>query len=145
MIRQAVEADIPAMLGMAKRFIEKAWARVGVPYDEASCRNTLSALMNQENGVLLIADDRSGMIGVIVNPWHFNSNVLTATELFWWTEPGCRAGRALWLEAEIMAKALGAETMNMACEHHMRSGALERLYARRGYHPSEHIFIKDLR
>lgn len=142
MIRPATVDDIPAMLGMAERFIEKAWSRINVPYCEESCTGVLEWLM--ENGVLLIANDGRGMIGVAVQPWHFNRNVLTATELFWWCEDGCKAGTALRKEAEIQAKAKGAATMNMACEHHMRSPALERLYRMNGYTPSEHIFIKEL-
>lgn len=127
---------------MGERFIAKAWADKGVPYDEDSCRELLAGLI--DNGILLIASDGRGMIGVVVHPWHFNKHVLTATELFWWCEPGCKAGRELKAEAERLAAEAGAKTINMACEDHMRSKALDRLYRMSGYQPSEHIFIKEL-
>lgn len=144
MIRPATVSDIPVMLEMAERFITKAWARIGVPYCERSCTKLLTDLIEGDRGVAFISDDGRGMIGAIVHPWHFNASALTATELFWWVEPGCKAGKALKEAAEWQVRALGADTFNMACEHHMRSPALERLYRMDGYLPSEHIFIKEL-
>lgn len=82
------------------------------------------------------------MIGVVVHPWHFNQSILTATELFWWSEGAY--GGALRRAAETRLRDLGVPTVNMACQHHMRSPALERLYRMDGYEPSEHIFIKAL-
>lgn len=142
MIRPATLSDIPEMLAMGERFITKAWEPRGIPYDEESCTELLTGLMG--NGILLVAEDGRGMIGVVVHPWHFNKHAITATELFWWCEPGCKAGKALKAEAERLAREAGATTINMACEHHMRSPALERLYRMDGYDPSEHIFIKDI-
>ncbi len=144
MIRDATADDIPAMLAMAERFIVKAWSRASIPYDEDTCTKLLAGLIDLEMGILLIAEDRRAMLGAMIHPWHFNANVLTGTELFWWAEPGCRAGKALKEAAEWRARSLGADTFNMACEHHMRSPALERLYRIDGYQPSEHIFIKEL-
>lgn len=141
MIRDATAADMPAMLRMGQAFIEKAWSRIGVGYDEESCTALLNGLI--ENGLLLVPDDLSGMIGMVVHPWHFNRNVLTATELFWWSEG--KHGAALRETAEDRIRAAGVPTMQMACEHHMRSPALDRLYRMNGFVPSEHIFIKELR
>jgi len=141
-IRSATETDIPRLLEMGKRFIDIAWSRIDVPYDEQSCTELLKGLIADH--ICLVPEDLSAMIGVIVHPWHFNRNVLTATELFWWTDPGSSAGRLLREKAELAARNLGARTINMACEHHMRSAALERLYRMNGYIPSEHIFIKEL-
>ena len=112
MIRSATEDDIPRLLEMARDFVGKAWTRIGVPYCEASCTEVLRNLL--ANGILLIADDSRGMIGVVVHPWHFNRSVTTATELFWYCEDGCKAGSALREEAESMARAMGAESINMA-------------------------------
>lgn len=141
-VRDATPDDIPAMLEMGRRFVEKAWSRIGVGYCEESCTALLTGLMENENGVLLIAPDRTGMIGVMVHPWPFNHTILTATELFWWSEGSY--GASLRNEAEDRLREKGVPTANMACQHHMRSPALERLYRMNGYTPSEHIFIKAL-
>ena len=144
MIRPAAHEDIPALLDMGERFIEKAWSRVHVPFDRETCSDLLAGLIEQENGILLTDDERSAMFGAVIHPWHFNRNVLTGTELFWWAEPGCKTALAMKAEGERLAKALGAKTFNMAHQHHMRGAALERLYRRQGYEPSEHIYIKEL-
>lgn len=144
MVRDASPADIPAMLGMAERFIAVAWARVGVPMDHETCEALLTGLMAAEEGILLVNDDCTAMLGAMVHPWHFNANILTATELFWWAEPEAKDARALWAMAEAKAEEMGAQTFNMACQHHMRAEALGRLYQARGYEPSEHIYIRTL-
>lgn len=141
MIRDATEADLPAMLDMGRRFIEAAWSRIDVGYCEESCTDLLNGLM--ANGILLVPEDLTGMIGVVIHPWHFNRAVMTSTELFWWSEGGW--GAALRKEVERRLREMEIPTVNMACEHHMRSAALERLYRMNGYQPSEHIYIKDLR
>jgi hypothetical protein len=143
-IREATPDDFPAMLGMARAFIMSAWGRIGVAYDEPSCRALLEGLHESPLGILLIDDARTAMMGAVVHAWPFNANILTATELFWWTHPGSRAAVAMWREAEMRAAQLGAQTFNMASQDHMRSMALGRLYGRHGYAPSEHIYIKEI-
>lgn len=141
-VRDATEDDLPAMLAMGRRFIEQAWSRIGIWYCEESCIGLLRGLMGSDNGILLVAPDRTGMIGLIVHAWPFNQHVMTATELFWWSEG--KFGAALRRGAEARLRALGIPTLNMACQDHMRSPALERLYRMDGFAPSEHIFIKAL-
>lgn len=144
MIRAATLDDCRAMLAMAEKFVGQAWGRVGVGYDEATCSRLLTHLIENDLGILLISNARDAMMGAVIHPWHFNADVMTATELFWWAEPGCRDAMAMVTEAERRAKALGAHTFNMACQSHMRGAALGRLYERRGYASSEHIYIKEL-
>lgn len=132
--------DIPALLVMAQAFIEQAYGRASVPYDEASCRDLLTGLIEQEGGILLTNLDRTGMLGVVVHPWHFNRNIKTATELFWWGKDALE----MHTRAEEMAFELGAATMHMASQEHMRSKALCRLYRMRGYELSENIYIKRI-
>lgn len=143
-VRDAEPRDIPAMLEMAERFIEIAWGRVGVPFDPETCADLLTRLIQAPEGILLVNGSCTAMIGAVVYPWHFNRNVLTAIELFWWSEPKSGAAMALWNEAERRALGMGAKTFNMALQDHLRPEALSRLYQRRGYQPSERIFIREL-
>ena len=128
---------------MAQRFVTKAYARINVPFDRESCEALLWALLENEDGILLTNDDNTAMFGALVHGWHFNMNIKTATELFWWAETGCTDARAMKQCGEVMAQCLGAETINMANQEHMRSPALARLYRMDGYVPSENIFIKE--
>lgn len=144
MIRNAVEGDIPALLEMGERFVGQAYARLGVPFDYESSELLLMSLIERENGILLTNDERDGMFAALVHGWHFNVKVKTATELFWWAEKTCKESRAMKRRGEEMAREMGAKTMNMASQHHMRSAALDRLYRMDGYGPSENIFVKEL-
>lgn len=144
LIRDATPDDIPVMLDMAERFIAIAWGRVGVPFDRETCTDLLTALIENPAGILLVDVDCKAMIGAMVLPWHFNRNILTAFELFWWAEPDSGAAMALWQEAEHQARNRGATTFNMAAQEHMRAAALARIYQRRGYVPSEHVYITEL-
>lgn len=143
-IRDATEDDLPSLLAMGEKFVELAWSRVGVEFDRASCEELLRNLIAQPACILLVSDDLNAMIGAVVHPWHFNQNVSTATELFWWAEPGTKCAKSLWEAAEYRAALLGAKTFNMASQHHLRSAAIGRLYERNGYQPSEHIYIREI-
>ena len=144
MIRDATVEDIPALLVMGEKFVNAAYSRVGVPFDYESCDMLLRGLIERENGILITNDDLTGMFGAMVHGWHFNMNVKTSTELFWWREEGCKEARDMKRQGEQMAADMGAKTMNMANQEHMRSAALTRLYRMDGYSPSENIFIKEL-
>ena len=143
MIRDADEGDFPALLQMAQRFVTKAYSRIYVPFDRESCEALLWRLLENDEGILLTNDDGTAMFGALVHGWHFNMNVKTATELFWWADAGCNDARAMKQRGEALAQGLGAETINMANQEHMRSPALARLYRMGGYVPSENIFIKE--
>ena len=142
MIRDAGIDDIPALLEMGERFVGEAYGRLGVPFDYESCNLLLRGLIGKENGILLTNDARDGMFAALVHGWHFNINVKTSTELFWWSEG--KEARAMKRRGEEMAQAMGAATMNMANQQHMRSDALTRLYRMDGYNLSENIFTKEL-
>ena len=139
-MRDADVDDIPYLLPMAKEFVTKAYSRINVPYDEESCKALLHRLIGEENGILLTNADRTAMFGCFVHPWHFNQNYLTATEMFMWGEGALK----LKDRGEEMAFELGAGSMNLGNQEHMRSAALGRVYRMSGYVPSENIFIKEL-
>ena len=144
MIREALFDDIPALLEMGEKFVGEAYGRLDVPFDYESCDMLLQGLISKENGILLTNDARDGMFAALVHGWHFNVHVKTSTELFWWAEKSCKEARAMKRQGEDVARYLGAKTMNMANQQHMRSDALTRLYRMDGYNLSENIFIKGL-
>jgi hypothetical protein len=143
MIREADYSDIPHLVEMGRRFVELAYSRINVPFDYISTEQLLSGMVDNPDGVVLTNDDCTAMFGAIVHSWHFNANVKTSTEMFWWAENGCRDGLAMRRKGEEMVQALGAKSMNMANQEHMRSKALARLYRMEGFVLSENIFIKE--
>jgi hypothetical protein len=143
MIREADYSDIPHLVEMGRRFVELAYSRINVPFDYISTEQLLSGMVDNPDGVVLTNDDCTAMFGAIVHSWHFNANVKTSTEMFWWAENGCRDGLAMRRKGEEMVQALGAKSMNMANQEHMRSKALARLHRMEGFVLSENIFIKE--
>lgn len=139
-LREATLDDIPALVDMAEKFIGAAWAHVNVPFDRETCECLLAGLIDSPMGLVLVTE--GGMMGAVVYPWHFNANVLTGQELFWWSES--RGGMAMVEVTEQWARSMGAETFNMACLDHMRGKAIGRMYERYGYVPNEHAYIKVL-
>lgn len=140
MIREAVEADIPALLAMGERF--HALSPVGkiAPFSPESFERTLRGLIASEDGALFVNPDLTGMIGVVKAPAYF-STVTFAQELFWWSEGG--SGLRLLVAAEAWAKARGAVAMLMLRVHGLNE-RLDGLYRRRGYVPVEHTYSKEL-
>lgn len=142
MIRDATEADIPALLDMGERFAEKARTAEHIGYDRESVGITLAHLIGSPDGIVLITDARDGAIGGLCHPHPFNLKVKVGQELFWWSEGP--HGLALLDALEARARALGAALWTMIALETIRPEATGKLYQRREYRPLERSFIKEL-
>lgn len=138
MIRQAVTSDIPNIMVLGKEFADEAGVTARVGWDDESVEALLHALIESEDGILLVSDD--GMIGGAVYPHPFNQNVRLFVEMFWRARDG--NGLALLKAAEALAKERGASRSVMVAMNDM--DRTRRLYGRMGYDPLEAQFIKDL-
>lgn len=136
MIRNAGPGDIPALAKMGRVFLAKAYP--GVAFDEATFRETLSRLVENDSGILLMS--RNGMIGGIVYPLYFNRNELAAQEMFWWAARG--EGMALLSGFEMRAREMGAGIIMMSSVGELRGDTLSAFYARRGYRQAETQYFK---
>lgn len=135
MIRDAVEADIPAIMDMGRKFADDAGVTNKIGWHDATVESLLRVMI--EGHVLLIGD--RGMIGGFVFP-HPLSGRMVFQELFWRSE-GFEGVRLL-AAAEKQAKAMGCERSLMIGIDTMPDVA--GLYARLGYEPAERNFIKEL-
>ncbi len=138
MIREAVEADIPAIMEMGRRFADDAGVTDAVGWDDASVEGLLVAMIEGEH-ILLVGD--RGMIGGLVFPHPFSGRKVFQ-ELFWRNEGPPLQGARLLDAAERLAKARGCER-SMMIEIETFPGAA-RIYQRRGYRPAERNYIKEL-
>lgn len=133
MIREATEADIPRLLGFARRFHEAAQQPFG--FDEAATDAFIAGLIEQPHSVVLIGD--AGMIGGALVPAYCQPAWVMAVELAWWAE---RDGLRLLRAFEEWA------TDNAASEVRMTSlAALPRADAilrRKGYGAAEISYRK---
>lgn len=146
MIRPAAADDIPAVIAMGAKFHEAAGLSEVAAFDAPSFETTARGLITGQipGGLLVTGAAPIGMIGFMAFPAYFNFAVTMAQEVFWWVEPEERFGvGAQLLDAfEAAAAARGASVFIVAAIARLRSDALTRFYARRGYAPGENSFVK---
>jgi GNAT superfamily N-acetyltransferase len=148
-IREAGLIDMPALLRMGRAFFDQAGIGSLTEWDEDSFEATAQMLITSEPGVMLVAEADGqgvGMAGALVFPAYFNVRVLIGQELFWYVAPEHRfgVGAALISRLEEEARGRGASLFIAGAVAGLRDAAIARLYARRGYRPTESSFIKAL-
>jgi len=148
-IRGAGLIDMPALIRMGRAFFEQASLDSLTQWDEPSFQATAEMLIASERGILLLAEAEGhgvGMAGALVFPAYFNVHVLCGQELFWFCSPDHRfgTGAALIARLEEEARNRGASLFIAGAVAGLRDAAIARLYARRGYRPTEYSFIKRL-
>lgn len=140
-VREATVDDIEALLGLGRKFhVASPWADLRL--DEEVARTNLLGYLGMENVRLLVADDLSGAIGVMLAPIYFAS-AKVAQELFWWCE-NPRHAMALLNLAEVWARDMGAVRFCMIRLEGLHDEQLDKLYRRRGFTPTEHTYTKAL-
>lgn len=143
MIRPAVASDIPRLVEMGLHFIRSTSYAQTLRENPAQMAKTATSVIAAQNGVVLVAEDSSGlvgMIGLMAFPHHLSGD-LVAGELFWWQEPSARgAGVRLLKAAEAWAREQGALMLHMIAP----TGQVGRVYQRLGYQSCEIAYQKEL-
>lgn len=149
MIRLATPGDVPAIVEMGRWFHEDAgWGDIS-PFLEKDCAETVAGMIEGESGIVLVAEDEDGLIGMagaMLFPLYFNKAHLSGQELFLYVRPGCRngIGGKLLATLETEARAAGAESFIMIALDKVSPEATGRFYRHRGYRPAEHSYIRRL-
>jgi GNAT superfamily N-acetyltransferase len=141
MIRAAIAADVPRLVEMGRRFRSvTGYAKILAENPEKMAE--LAGQLVSQGGLLV--SERSGtlvgMLGFIVYP-HFISGETTGGEVFWWVEPEHRGeGVKLLREAERLARAAGAQKMQMIAP----TERVATFYQRLGYEFVEASYQRSL-
>lgn len=147
-IRAANLRDTADLVEMGEKFWKTTkYYEQGVEYDE----DTVSVLIYNimQDGLIVVATEAEKIIGFILvafTPWHFNKNVLTATEVAYYIEEEYRnagLGRDLINTAEYVCRERGCKyltlvTMASSPKH------VGRFYQMLGYQPAETAYTKEL-
>jgi len=147
-VRRAQLQDYDAMLSMARDFV--AAHPHGMEIDEASFEGMFERALPGHPlafWVALDGDVAAGMLGGIHYPMYFNPADTIAQELFWWVDSpyrGTDAGRKLLDAFETWAMMHGAKRSMTSAMENDRIAAVNRLYQRAGYMPTERIYYKEL-
>lgn len=148
MIRPATEADIPAIVRMARAFYPSTHYMDWCDMDDETVSDLTHNLLT--NHVMLVAESEegelAGMVGLFVAPFLFNRNRLGGYEVVWWVSPEARGGRlaaSLLGAIDAPCKALGADRIQMV---HMPNSPPQAaaLYERLGYVHSETSYTKEI-
>ncbi len=147
-IREATENDIPRIIEMGRSFFDASGYSGIIEFNAETAKTAIETIIIDNHAIILVAEGQErliGMLAAILHPFYFNINHLTGQELVWWIEPEYRTGTAgirLIKAIEQWAKSNGAKTFSMISLAVNRR--VEQIYERRGYSPSENLFIKSL-
>jgi hypothetical protein len=149
-IRNATENDIFDLVNMGQDFFNESGLQDVASWDAQSFDTTCRAMINGVvPGSLLVAqkdNELIGMTGCIMFPLYCNLSLTLAQEVFWWVSPEFRKGLGgdLLDELEADAKRKGANVFMSAQIAGQRDEAFARVYQRRGYRPSENLYMRKL-
>lgn len=136
MIRPATIKDIPFCIKVARKFCELA----GVKYNKESLTNTLTQVIESDDGILIRSDN--GLIaGLMAN--HFISGERYSQELAWWSTGN--DGKQLLNAFEKESINRGAEFIIMISLNNDYQSKIDSIYKSRGYESLEHTFIKRVK
>ncbi len=142
-IREAVDADVTALVALGLRFLRETTYRADVAENPTQMAIFLEMLIAGPQGLVLVADGAGGpvgMIGVLIYTNPLSAEVM-ASEMFWWMNPEQRGmGVRLLKRAEQWARAQGATKMQVSAP----TAAVAQLYERLGYHELERAFQRSL-
>ncbi len=134
MIREATEADIPRLLGFARRFHEAAQQPFG--FDEASTEGFFRQVLAM--GVVLISSD--GFLAGFALPEITNRSHRVAHEILWWSER--RDGQRLRRQFEQWAAAQGCCEVQFS--HPEGERTVGKILTRAGYGPATRVLRKAI-
>lgn len=145
MIRPATFNDIPIILSWSHKFVQE------IPHpieaDEPSIEDTLSQLIESDDGCLIVSRDGQSAIGGMIFPYHFNKAHLAAQELFWWVDEKDRKnglGKKLLKGFSDWAAEKGATTLHMIALSNASHDHVENLYKKHGFDRLETTYVKLL-
>jgi len=149
-IRHAVTDDAEQIAMLGAKFHEQAlWSDI-FNYNISDCVASLEHFIGQPNFICMVAEENERFISfgsLVLSPVYFNHLHISAEELFWWADPETKhlgIGRKIKKALEQEAKDRGASSVQMKSIDLLNGNRMSKLYARDGYRPSEHSFIKRL-
>lgn len=150
MIRPATLEDLSRIETMGPAFFAVSGLDRWFHYNPRCFVKVVTDFMASDQAVVLVGDGPMGavaMAAALAYPCWFNSEHLSAQELFWWVEPAHRGGELgtlLRRGMEDWAKRKGCLTMEMGAMESLRPEVMANLYERKGYGAKERIFCKRL-
>ena len=151
MIQNATIEDIEAMELMGPKFFKYGqFDKKGLQYNENSCKRLLSFLIQNECGILLVANEDGnlcGSIGGVITPWMMDNSQLMLMETWWWVNPEHRnknIGIDLIKRFQNEGKRKGALFLIMVTLDGSKESKLTKFYERFNMKHLENHYIKEI-
>lgn len=146
-IRRATFDDKYALLELGRKMHAESPRFSKLEYSDAKAEQLFNVLLSNPNGVVLIADDESQIIGMMAGfaSEHFFSQQLFASDFVLFIEPEHRGGTAamrLVKEFEKWATDLGVAEIVLGISTEVHAERTAELYGRLGFDRSGFTMIK---
>lgn len=144
--RDAEEADLLAVVEMAREFHEHVGGEDFGEFDENAAAGTILAMIPNEDGSLIVAEHDGQIVGMIAaSAYHplFSSSARIAQEICWWVNPSARslgAGVALIKALVEWAKEADVTTLNMHAISRGSPKKAQAVYEHMGFELSEYVW-----
>ncbi len=146
MIRRAkTSEEVRALLPLARAFTSRPEVVAGL--DEEMWVKLWSLRVCDEKAAIFYEEGPDGPIGTIAGMLGHSAldGVMEAQESFWFVDPNHRGNGLMLLDHyEGWARAMGARRLWMMRLDGLRERALDGLYLRRGYRPTERVFCMEV-
>lgn len=143
-IRAASPQDIPGVVQMAARvYLEKIGKK---DFNEAVSAGNWIHLVSSGEGAVFVAEDESGITGLICGyrSRNIDTGKATAQIWHWYTGPrGKGQGVSLLKRFEAWASSKGCEVVSIGCTACLWSDRHRKLYDRLGYTLESMSFVKE--
>lgn len=149
-IRAAVEQDIPAMLGLAKRMHGESPRFSRLTFSPAKCEALMRGLLaGKVAGGVLVAEKAGIIVGMaaVYVVEHFMAIEKVASDLAVYVTPECRGGSIapkLIKAVERMAREAGAVEVTLGISTEVAADRTLALYQDLGYRLSGYLTFKEL-
>lgn len=146
-IRLANKDDLEGIARLGQLFFNETSFKNFTHYDPESVIQFLNALLDSDEGVIVVAtidNEMIGMCAAVLYPIYFNLKDKGAQELFWWVNPEHRGttGKHMLRLMESEVKRRGAASFTMIALEAVEPVRTGKIYKRQGYETIEHHYIK---
>lgn len=140
-VRRATAADGPALVALGRAMAAESPRYCRTNFDEAKCLQTFHALLEAPVGIVLVAEDHTGLVGMMAGfaLENFFGRAINASELVLYVTPALRGSRValrLVKAFEQWAGEMGAETVEVGVSTEVHVERTVEFYQRLGFEPT---------
>lgn len=148
-VRRYVPADWPQVVALAKAFHVESPVHSPYPFDEPRVMTLLDTARQNPDWLAAVAYDELGIVGMMLlahMPMYYSA-ATEVVDLALYVSKDLRGGRAAKMLMEFgerWAYAISADVMRLGITTGIRDRAVERFYAKCGFHPIGSYWEKRL-